>query len=124
MSDSAEFDVGALKRQQRSFARTGRLHWVHWLIVVLSFVITLSAWYTSSSLVEERAGQRFEREVDRVVGLMDEPLHKYADALLAGVAAIQAHGGEMSRREWRHYSESLDLVGRYPVSLVLVSFII
>ena len=39
--------------------KNGRMHWVHWLIVSLSFVLTLAAWYISKTQVEEKIEQRF-----------------------------------------------------------------
>lgn len=107
-------DVATLREQQGVLREHARLHWFHWLIVGLSVAITLFAWHTSKSLFEQRSRQRFEVETERVISLMQERLRHYEDALLSGVAAVQATEGGMTREKWRVYSEFLSLTGRYP----------
>lgn len=108
------FDVELIRSQQDKLHQQGRLHWAHWLILCLSVFITIFAWQISSSAVEERNLTRFNNESDRVVNLMLERLRHYEDALLSGVAAMQVHGGNMTRSQWRRYAEHLDLTNRYP----------
>jgi len=114
LDSDATLDLEGLTRQQARLSRQGRLHWVHWTIVGASVLITVVAWYLSSSLVEQRARQRFELEITRVVELVDERMRHYEDALLSGVASIQATGGEATRAQWRRYAENLRLAERYP----------
>jgi signal transduction histidine kinase len=108
------FDIAVLRNQQASLHHQGRLYWAHWLIIALSALITLTAWTISHSALQEQDQLRFDREVDRVIGLMQERIRHYEDALLSGVAVMQSHGGEMSRRQWYRYSQYLDLNQRYP----------
>ncbi|NND90307.1 MAG: hypothetical protein HKN42_05525 [Granulosicoccus sp.] len=108
------FDIEVLKTQQAGLRHQGRLHWMHWCIISLSLVITVFAWKTSENALNKEDAIRFEREAERVVDLMRERIRHYEDALLSGVAAMQSHGGDMSRAEWRLYSEQLDLNNRYP----------
>ena len=110
----ARVDIESLREQQRVLRNQGSLHWYHWLIVALSFAITLLAWQTSRSTLDERAELRFEQEASRVVNQISERLKHYEDALLSGVAAMQAQGGAMTREQWRLYTDYLDLAGRYP----------
>lgn len=110
----SEPEIDSLRARQRALREQGRLHWFHWTILGLSLAITLFAWHTSSTLFEERERRRFELEADRVVGMMRERLTHYEDALLSGVAAVQARGGSMTRGQWRLYADFLDLPTRYP----------
>ncbi len=110
----ASFDLDLLKAQQAKLRHTARLHWAHWLIISLSLVITVFAWKTSETALVKRDHIRFDREAERSVNLMKERITHYEDALLSGVAAMQSHGGDMTREEWRRYSEFLQLNKRYP----------
>ena len=107
-------DLDLLKAQQAKLRHTARLHWAHWLIISLSLVITIFAWKTSESALVKRDQLRFDREAERSVNLMKERITHYEDALLSGVAAMQSHSGNMTREEWRTYSEFLQLNKRYP----------
>ena len=107
-------DLELLKAQQDRLRHHARLHWTHWFILCLSLVITVFAWQTSRSSLMNRDQVRFEHEAERAITQIRERLGHYEDALLSGVAAMQAHGGEMSRQEWRRYSEFLNLNERYP----------
>ena len=103
------FDIEAVRTQQAVLRRDARLHWVHWLIVASSVVITFLAWQTSHTVLLERNQTSFQTESDRVVALLSERLAHYEDALLPGVAAIQATGGSMTRSERRRYAQYLNL---------------
>jgi len=114
MARDAVLDLDELKRQQAALQRGARLSRLHVAIVAASVLVTVLAWYTSSTLVEQRAGQRFEREVGRVIELVEERMQHYEDALLSGVASIQANQGVVSRDRWRRYADNLQLNERYP----------
>jgi CHASE1-domain containing sensor protein len=62
----------------------------------------------------EAGPDAFDREAERVINLMQERIKHYEDVLLSGVAAMQSHGGEMSRSQWRQYSQFLELNQRCP----------
>ena len=100
----ASFDLDLLKAQQAKLRHTARLHWAHWLIISLSLVITVFAWKTSETALVKRDHIRFDREAERSVNLMKERITHYEDALLSGVAAMQSHGGDMTREEWREFN--------------------
>lgn len=108
------FDIELLKTQQARLRHYGRLHWAHWLILCLSLIITIFAWKTSQSALDKQDHIRFDREAERVMNLMRERIRHYEDALLSGVAAMQSHDGEMTRAQWRRYSQFLRLNQRYP----------
>lgn len=114
LDEKSTIDIDGLRKQQRILKRKGRLHWVHWAIIALSALITLVAWQTSNTLVQERLEQRFERDAVRTVWALHARLAHYEDALLSSVAAIMANGGEMGYEQWRAYTRQLDLNKRYP----------
>jgi hypothetical protein len=68
--------------------KNGRLHWIHWLIVFLSVLLTISAWYISKSQTEEKIEQRFDFQTSQLLALVSERMAHYEDASRAGVPAI------------------------------------
>jgi signal transduction histidine kinase len=100
--------------ERAALARSGRLHWVHWLVVGLSLVITFSAWYFTSQQVETKTRDRFDRAAQQVLELVTERMQKYEDGLWGGVAAIQAHGGDIGYQNWRTFAASLRIDLKYP----------
>jgi len=89
------------------------MHGLHWLIVSLSIGLTFGAWYISSSQVEAKRLDQFERESQRVIELVDERMRKYEDALWGGVALIDTLDGDLSAADWHRYSKSLRIEEKY-----------
>ena len=98
----------------KSIDRNGTLHWYHWMVVLLSILLTLFAWYFSKLQVYEKNRTQFLRQADQVVELISERMKQYEDGLWGGVAAIQAKGGEISYKDWRIFAESLRIDIKYP----------
>lgn len=92
----------------------GRLHWYHWLVVALSLVLTLSAWYITSVEVEEKTQAQFEFQAEQIVAQVQERMAKYEEALWAGVAALHAIPGQASREDWNIFASSLQIETRFP----------
>jgi len=93
---------------------TTSFHWVHWLIVSLSVILTVFAWWFSTKQVEEKVLFQFNKEADQIVELISERMQKYEDGLWGGVAAIQANGGDISYGEWLAFSAHLKIDVKYP----------
>ncbi|MBC8282993.1 MAG: CHASE domain-containing protein [Nitrospinae bacterium] len=89
-------------------------HWFHWLIVFMSILLTVFAWWFSSEQVEDKVQSQFKKEADQVVELVSERMLKYEDALWGGVAAIQANGGDISYGDWLTFSTHLKIDVKYP----------
>ena len=102
------------EKERRALGIAGRLHWVHWAIVVLSAAATIAAWNFSRGQVHEKQQIQFDRESQQVVELVAERMKKYEDALWSGVAAIRALGGEIEYREWQSFAETLQIDTKYP----------
>ncbi|GAA3919453.1 CHASE domain-containing protein [Litoribacillus peritrichatus] len=89
------------------------LHWFHWLVVSLSLLLTLAAWYISKTQTEEKLQQRFEFQSQQLLDLISERMSRYEDALRAGVAAINAQKGA-DVNMWKRFSETLHIHKSYP----------
>lgn len=92
----------------------GRITSFHVVVVLLSLSLTLSAWQFSKHQVEARILAQFETSRDRTLEAIRERMTKYEDALWAGVAAVESHGGEISYEDWHKFAETLRIQERYP----------
>jgi len=90
------------------------LSWVHWMVVLLSLVLTFSAWYISSTIAHDKAQERFRHEVEKLNELVRDRMQNYAFALVSGAGAITANGGDIDRQQWRAFSDSLAMPQRLP----------
>ena len=108
----SEITDSSKKRQQ--LEQAGTLHWLHWLIVVLSLLLTFFAWYFSQQQVNDKIQAQFDREAEQTIELVLERLQQYEDALWGGVAMLQSSGGDTDFISWRAYVEKLHLLQKYP----------
>lgn len=88
----------------------------HWIVLGLSGLLTVSAWYFASSQVDEKNRARFDRHAQQVVDLLRERMEKYEGGLWAGVGLIQAQpeGAKVTRKTWQAFTQSIDLPGKFP----------
>ncbi len=100
--------------QRMLSSKGGRISKFHILVVSLSLMLTLSAWQFSRSQIETRTGLRFDASRDSAVGLIIDRMNKYEDALWAGVAAVESHGGDISYQNWKSFADTLRIGERYP----------
>lgn len=105
---------GGLASEREAIVRSGRLHWFHWLVVVLSLVLTFFAWRITSQQVEVKNSNQFDRIVQQILALVSERMRKYEDGLWGGVAAIQAQGGDVNLKQWQVFAKSLRIDAKYP----------
>lgn len=90
------------------------LHLLHWVIISLSILFTISGWWITKSQINEKTRNAFERESSRVVELIVERMGKYEDALWAGAAALNAKQQKMLYSEWKQFSQTLSIEEKYP----------
>lgn len=100
--------------EKLSIERSARLHWLHWLVVAASLLLTFAAWYISRTSIEEKVSLQFERLAVQTVELVVERMQKYEDGLWGGVAAIDAMGGHISYDDWLTFASSLNIDLKYP----------
>lgn len=106
-------DMPKDSEQRKELVRAGAMHWVHWVVVVLSILLTVGAWYFSKEQITQKLEERFHREADRVVELVKERMELYENALWGGVALYDA-SEEVTYPEWVAYANSLKIDKTYP----------
>mgnify|MGYP000412761187 CR=1 FL=1 len=90
------------------------LHWFHWLVVSLSLLLTLAAWYISKTQTEEKLQQRFEFQSQQLLDLISERMSRYEDALRSGVAMIGSLDQGLDVNKWKSFADELHIDQRYP----------
>ncbi|WP_426356881.1 CHASE domain-containing sensor histidine kinase [Pseudocolwellia sp. HL-MZ19] len=100
--------------ERQKLLKAGQMHLVHWLIVVMSIVITLAAWYFSKSQLNQKLEAKFERNTEQVVDLVKERMKLYENALWSGVAYIDSVETEITSPLWASYANSLKIDLTYP----------
>ncbi|MCA9659251.1 MAG: CHASE domain-containing protein, partial [Myxococcales bacterium] len=84
-----------------------------WIILVLSLVLTVLAWYIADNAVRTRAGERFEFQSQDVTRAITRRMDEYAMALRGGIALMQS-SDRATRSTWRTFTEVLDLQSHFP----------
>lgn len=87
---------------------------LHWFVVLLSLLLTVTAWQVSSRIADDKARVQFEYQVEQLNELIRDRMQKYEFALMSGAGAIRAAGGEVNLGMWRRFSEVLSLEERLP----------
>ena len=100
--------------ERQKLIDSSRFHGVHWLILALSSILTVGAWYIASEQVNKRISERFERESFQVVELVKERMQLYEHALWGAVAYIDASDDEINNQQWQNYANSLRIDKTYP----------
>ena len=100
------------KRQK--LVRAGKMHSMHWLIVLLSVILTFSAWYYSQFQQSQKLEIQFQREADNVVDSVKQRMNIYENVLWGGVAYIDAANSDTTYQQWAAYTNSLQIDINYP----------
>lgn len=100
--------------QRKKLEQAGNLHWVHYLVVALSILLTLGAWYFSKQQILQKVEQQFVREVELTIEQIKERMALYENALWGGVSLIDSNGSEVSYQQWSAYANSLHIEQTYP----------
>lgn len=87
---------------------------LHWFVVLLSLLLTLTAWQVSSQIAEEKAREQFDHQVEQLNELLQDRMRNYEFALIAGVGSIHGSGEAVNLSMWRRFSESLAMDERLP----------
>ncbi|SEL27284.1 His Kinase A (phospho-acceptor) domain-containing protein [Colwellia chukchiensis] len=100
--------------ERQKLIDASQLHGIHWLVLALSAVLTLGAWYLANEQHNKNIAERFQRESLQVIELVKERMLVYENALWGAVAHIDANGNAPNNRQWQRYSNSLQLEKKYP----------
>lgn len=99
---------------REKLVHAGKLHSVHWLILGLSIILTVAAWYFSNEQVSQKIEERFEREAAQVIQHVQERIKLYEQALWGAAAFNNANDENIDNIQWRKYAQSLHLDKVYP----------
>lgn len=115
-ASNADVDSAApsSKDMHLKLLKAGQLHWMHWVIVSLSLVLTLGAWQFSREQMAQKIDERFQREAENAITLIQDRMMLYANALQGGVAFLDSNQGEISFQQWADYAGSLNIDKAYP----------
>lgn len=93
-----------------------RLHFVHWLVLGASLLLTILAWYISSNQQQQKHAKMFEVEAERLSTQLRERMEKYENALWSGVGALEIikRSRGLTRPDWRRFAQTMNLLERYP----------
>lgn len=100
--------------QREKLIQAGQMHLVHWLIVLLSIVLTFTAWQFSRLQLNQKLETKFHRNAEQVVNSVKERMKLYENALWSSVAFIDAVDTPITYRTWLSYSRSLKIDATYP----------
>jgi len=100
--------------KKQKLAPNGRMHFIHWLIIFLSVILTFSAWYYSQHQIRQKLEVKFQREAEQVVSLVKERMALYENALQSGVAYMDSIATEVNADQWHTYTNSLQIEVNYP----------
>lgn len=92
---------------------TTKFHKAHWLIIILSVILTFFAWYFIQQQVNQKISQDFERNAEQVLELISERMSKYEDALWSGVALINSSPTKINHAQWKLFAQSLHIESKY-----------
>ncbi|WP_309043945.1 CHASE domain-containing protein [Marinobacter sediminicola] len=87
---------------------------LHWIVICLSFLLTVSAWQISSQIADARAEDQFEQRVEQLNELLMDRMQKYEFALISGAGVIRANNNALSLTQWRKFAEVLAVQDRLP----------
>ena len=64
---SLDLTPSALARERANILKSGRLHWFHWMVVIGSLGLTLTAWYFTKWQMEEKTKVQFDRAARHLI---------------------------------------------------------
>ena len=111
--------MGSIKADSDSPARRSFADVIHnevtaWLVLAMSLLLTVAAWYIASLYVERRAQERFQSEVEESEFAIAKRMQEYELALWSGVALFNASASMVTREEWSAFVDTLDIDGYFP----------
>ena len=84
-----------------------------WIVLLIGFVVTGAAWYTSSEFVNKNAELRFEARTKEISKAIRARMAEYEQVLWGGIALFRA-SREVDRQEFRIYVDALRLQENWP----------
>jgi PAS domain S-box-containing protein len=94
--------------------KVATLHWYHWTVVILSLILTISAWYITSQQEIKKSQSRFDFQSLQILELVKERMSKYEDTLWSGIAHLHALSAPINTHSWARFSKALSIAQAYP----------
>lgn len=101
-------------RRKEKLMKVGQINFAYLAIIFLSIILTLSAWQYSKTLSNQKLEIKFNRHADQVINLIKDRMGLYENALLGGVAYVDAIETEVTYKQWLAYANSLKIDKIYP----------
>jgi PAS domain S-box-containing protein len=90
------------------------IHRYHWLVILLSLLLTIAAWKTADIQMSDKRLELFNIQSQQLLGQISERMSHYEVALKVGAAAIQPIAYEIQVEGWSIFSKALNLSNTYP----------
>ncbi len=90
------------------------IHWHHWLVILASLLLTITAWKISDNQIQEKRAELFNIQSKQLLEQISERMSHYAVVLKSGAAAIQSIMQNPKLDEWTKYAKVLNLNETYP----------
>jgi len=84
-----------------------------WIVLGLSLLLTVLAWYIADDAVRTRASERFEFQAQDVTLAISKRMEEYAMALRSGVGLMGLRDST-TREDWRRFTATLGLQTHFP----------
>ena len=90
-------------------------HHLAWIILVISLLLTASAYMVSRYLVSQRVEDQFHFRVNEITQAIQDRLNIYEQVLWSGVGFMVASGEVgVSREQWASYVKTVDINEHWP----------
>lgn len=94
--------------------QTSNLRWFHWLVLITSLALTMSAWYYTKSANDRKMVDAFKLQKSQVIEMIEERMKNYEDALWAGAGLLYSQNHKVSHMNWLSYTNTIQIEKKYP----------
>ena len=84
-----------------------------WIILASSLILTVCAWFISTSYIEKRASDKFAFKAEEIAQAIEDQMLVYEQVLRGGVAFFDS-SEFVSREEWKNYVAKLNISKHWP----------
>lgn len=88
--------------------------WFHYLVLACSLSLTIAAWQVTRQQSHQKSQVQFDFQVNQLLGLVQERMRKYEEALNAGVAANHMFSSTVNRDDWKVFANQFDITSHFP----------
>lgn len=111
---SLSFVENKNESQRQKLVNAGKFHNIHWVILCLSALLTVLAWYFANEQVNQKVEERFQRESNHIIELVKDRMTLYEQALWGVVSLYAASDKQFGHAEFKKYATRLHIDETYP----------